>query len=122
MLDEFQSIYFRVLDLWNNYKALHVCYNVQVMVANVRCEEIANENLAKLASNEVLGHSFSFVRRYLVTVLVLFRGTWSLFVKYSFDLFYHFQDWLELEEVVQSGPVLGFGKKISSFLEKYFSE
>jgi len=60
--------------------------------------------------------------RYLVTVLVLFGGTWSLFVKYSFDLFYHFQDWLELEEAIQSGPVLGFGKKISSILEKYFSE
>lgn len=55
----------------------------KVMVATVRCEEIANENLAKLASDE---------------------------------------DWLELEEAVQSGPVLGFGKKISSILDKYFSD
>ncbi len=72
MLDEFQSVSFRVLDLWNNYKALHVCYNVQVMVANVRCEEIANENLAKLASNEVLSHSFSVVWRHLVTICKIF--------------------------------------------------
>lgn len=55
----------------------------KVMVATVRCEEIANENFAKLASDE---------------------------------------DWLELDEAVQSGPVIGFGKKISSILDKYFSD
>jgi hypothetical protein len=29
---------------------------------------------------------------------------------------------LELEVAVQAGPVSGFGKKLSSILEKYFSE
>ncbi|KAJ4846197.1 hypothetical protein Tsubulata_030589 [Turnera subulata] len=55
----------------------------KVMVATVRCEEIANEKLRNLACNE---------------------------------------DWLALEEAVEAGPVSGFGKKLSSLLETYFSE
>lgn len=55
----------------------------KVMVATVRCEEIANEKLSHLTSDE---------------------------------------DWLALMEAVQAGPVLGFGKKLSSILETYLSE
>eukprot|EP01018_Ginkgo_biloba_P021580 Gb_39091 [translate_table: standard] len=55
----------------------------KVMVATVRCEEIAKEKLAQLTSDE---------------------------------------GWQELEEAVQSGPVVGFGKKLSAILDKYFSE
>ncbi|PPD83338.1 hypothetical protein GOBAR_DD19728 [Gossypium barbadense] len=54
----------------------------KVMVATVRCEEIANEKLHHLSSNE---------------------------------------DWLALEEAVQCGPVSGFGRRLSSILETYFS-
>ncbi|OMO70466.1 Root hair defective 3 GTP-binding protein, partial [Corchorus capsularis] len=55
----------------------------KVMVATVRCEEIANEKLQLLSSNA---------------------------------------DWLALEEAVQSGPISGFGRRLSSILETYFSE
>ncbi|XP_022723301.1 protein ROOT HAIR DEFECTIVE 3 homolog 2-like isoform X3 [Durio zibethinus] len=55
----------------------------KVMVATVRCEEIANEKLRHLSSDE---------------------------------------DWLALEQAVQCGPVSGFGRKLSSILETYFSE
>ncbi|KAI3989302.1 hypothetical protein MKX01_004851 [Papaver californicum] len=55
----------------------------KVMVATVRCEEIANEKFAQLVENE---------------------------------------EWCELEEAVQSGPVSGFGKKLSSILEECLSE
>nr|POE70071.1 protein root hair defective 3 like 2 [Quercus suber] len=55
----------------------------KIMVATVRCEEIANEKLSRLISDE---------------------------------------GWLELEDAVQAGPVLGFGEKLSSVLEMYFSE
>ncbi|XP_043702768.1 protein ROOT HAIR DEFECTIVE 3 homolog 2-like [Telopea speciosissima] len=55
----------------------------KVMVATVRCEEIANEKLSHLTSDE---------------------------------------GWLVLEEAVQTGPVSGFGKKLSSLLETYLSE
>ncbi|XP_010536351.1 PREDICTED: protein ROOT HAIR DEFECTIVE 3 homolog 2 [Tarenaya hassleriana] len=55
----------------------------KVMVATVRCEEIANEKLRHLASDE---------------------------------------RWLALQEAVESGPVSGFGKKLSSVLDTYFSE
>ncbi|RWR72594.1 protein ROOT HAIR DEFECTIVE 3-like protein [Cinnamomum micranthum f. kanehirae] len=55
----------------------------KVMVATVRCEEIANEKFAYLAANE---------------------------------------DWLHLQEAVESGPVPGFGKKLSAILIKCLSE
>ncbi|XP_047334056.1 protein ROOT HAIR DEFECTIVE 3 homolog 1-like isoform X2 [Impatiens glandulifera] len=55
----------------------------KVMVATVRCEEIANEKLASFVTNEV---------------------------------------WCELDEAVQSGPVPGFGKKLSSILDTCLSE
>ncbi|CAL1402357.1 unnamed protein product [Linum trigynum] len=55
----------------------------KVMVATVRCEEIANEKLCCLKSDE---------------------------------------GWLELEEAVEAGPVSGFGKNVSSILERYLSE
>lgn len=32
------------------------------------------------------------------------------------------QDWLSLEDEVQSGPVQGFGKKLSSILDTCLSE
>ncbi|KAM0041212.1 putative P-loop containing nucleoside triphosphate hydrolase [Helianthus debilis subsp. tardiflorus] len=54
----------------------------KVMVATVRCEEIANEKYCSFVSNE---------------------------------------DWLELEEAVQSHLVPGFGKKLSSLLSKSLS-
>lgn len=49
----------------------------KVMVATVRCEEIANERYSDFTQN---------------------------------------QDWLQLEEASQSGPVTGFGKKLSSII------
>ncbi|XWS18861.1 hypothetical protein CRYUN_Cryun32bG0081400 [Craigia yunnanensis] len=55
----------------------------KVMVATVRCEEIANEKYAGFTANE---------------------------------------DWCLLEEAVQSGPVAGFGKKLSSILYTFLSE
>ncbi|QHN94804.1 hypothetical protein HN51_042670 [Arachis hypogaea] len=55
----------------------------KVMVATVRCEEIANEKYALFAANE---------------------------------------DWRQLEEAVQSGPVAGFGKKLNSLLDTCLSE
>ncbi|KAJ6812836.1 protein ROOT HAIR DEFECTIVE 3-like [Iris pallida] len=54
----------------------------KVMVATVRCEEIANEKLAYFSADE---------------------------------------DWHELEEAVQVGIVNGFGKKVSSLVEKCLS-
>ncbi|KAE9591573.1 putative P-loop containing nucleoside triphosphate hydrolase [Lupinus albus] len=55
----------------------------KVMVATVRCEEIANEKLGQLRSDE---------------------------------------GWLELEDAVQSGPVRGFGEKLSSIIDIYLSQ
>ncbi|KAI8001095.1 hypothetical protein LOK49_LG09G02582 [Camellia lanceoleosa] len=55
----------------------------KVMVASVRCEEIANEKLSCLTSDV---------------------------------------GWVALEEAVRSGPVSGFGKKLSSIIETYLSE
>ncbi|KAJ7969261.1 Protein ROOT HAIR DEFECTIVE 3-like [Quillaja saponaria] len=55
----------------------------KVMVATVRCEEIAHEKLSRLASDE---------------------------------------GWLTLEQAVQSGPVQGFGKKLTSILDAYLSQ
>uniref|UniRef100_M4EF29 GB1/RHD3-type G domain-containing protein n=1 Tax=Brassica campestris TaxID=3711 RepID=M4EF29_BRACM len=55
----------------------------KVMVATVRCEEIANEKFASFIANE---------------------------------------NWRELEEAVQSGPVSRFGKKLSSILQSCLSE
>ncbi|KAK2983810.1 hypothetical protein RJ640_008486 [Escallonia rubra] len=55
----------------------------KVMVATVRCEEIANEKLSSFVANE---------------------------------------DWCELEEAVESHPVPGFGKKLSSILDDRLSE
>ncbi|XP_023642602.1 protein ROOT HAIR DEFECTIVE 3 isoform X1 [Capsella rubella] len=55
----------------------------KVMVATVRCEEIANEKFSSFIANE---------------------------------------NWRELEDAVQSGPVSGFGKKLSSILQSCLSE
>ncbi|CAK7356856.1 unnamed protein product [Dovyalis caffra] len=55
----------------------------KVMVATVRCEEIANEKYGSFASNE---------------------------------------EWCQMEEAVQSGPVSGFGKKLSAILNISLSE
>uniref|UniRef100_A0A7N0SX25 Protein ROOT HAIR DEFECTIVE 3 homolog n=1 Tax=Kalanchoe fedtschenkoi TaxID=63787 RepID=A0A7N0SX25_KALFE len=55
----------------------------KVMVATVRCEEIANEKYSNFTMNEI---------------------------------------WRHIEESVQSGPVSGFGKKISSLLDTCLSE
>ncbi|CAN6462875.1 unnamed protein product [Victoria cruziana] len=55
----------------------------KVMVATVRCEEIANEKLRNFTDDEC---------------------------------------WLEIYEALQSGPVSGFGKKISSLIESYLQE
>ncbi|KAL9228546.1 hypothetical protein vseg_004113 [Gypsophila vaccaria] len=54
----------------------------KVLVATVRCEEIANERFSDFTQN---------------------------------------QEWLNLEEASQSGPVPGFGKKLSSILGSCFS-
>ena len=40
---------------------MYVPLPIQVMVATVRCEEIANENFVELASNEVLGHNVEMI-------------------------------------------------------------
>lgn len=45
---------------------------------------------------------------------------WDVFpCRYLADLL---QDWLELEEAVEAGPVSGFGRRLSSVLDKYLSE
>ncbi|KAH8492673.1 hypothetical protein H0E87_022046 [Populus deltoides] len=56
---------------------------VKVMVATVRCEEIADEKIKC----------------------------------FTFD-----EDWLQMKEAVQAGPVSGFGGAVSSILETYLSE
>ncbi|XP_022994736.1 protein ROOT HAIR DEFECTIVE 3 homolog 2-like isoform X1 [Cucurbita maxima] len=55
----------------------------KVMVATVRCEEIAKEKFNHLTTDE---------------------------------------RWLALDEAVKKGPVLGFGKTLSSIIESYFKE
>ncbi|KAF7843484.1 protein ROOT HAIR DEFECTIVE 3-like [Senna tora] len=55
----------------------------KVMVATVRCEEIANEKYAAFTANE---------------------------------------EWCQLEDAVQSGPIPGFGRKLSSILDNCLSE
>ncbi|KAK6914761.1 Sey1/RHD3-like, three-helix bundle domain [Dillenia turbinata] len=55
----------------------------KVMVATVRCEEIANEKFEAFAANE---------------------------------------EWCQIEDAVQSGPVVGFGKKLSSIMGTYDME
>ncbi|XP_028792095.1 protein ROOT HAIR DEFECTIVE 3-like [Neltuma alba] len=55
----------------------------KVMVATVRCEEIANEKYAAFSTNE---------------------------------------EWCQLEEAVQFGPIPGFGKKLNSILDNCLSE
>lgn len=55
----------------------------KVMVATVRCEEIANEKCGSFLENE---------------------------------------EWRQVEEAVQTHPVSGFGRKISSILDSYLSE
>ncbi|XP_057433190.1 protein ROOT HAIR DEFECTIVE 3 homolog 2 [Lotus japonicus] len=55
----------------------------KVMVATVRCEEIADEKFSHLRTDE---------------------------------------GWLELEEAVESGPVRGFGEKLSSIIDTYLSQ
>ncbi|KAF7135257.1 hypothetical protein RHSIM_Rhsim08G0233300 [Rhododendron simsii] len=55
----------------------------KVMVATVRCEEIANEKLASFVANE---------------------------------------EWCELDAAIQTGPVSGFGKKLTSILHTCLSE
>ncbi|CAL5327878.1 unnamed protein product [Camellia sinensis] len=55
----------------------------KVMVATVRCEEIANEKVSSFAGNE---------------------------------------EWCQLDEAVQTRPVLGFGKKLSSIIDTCLSE
>ena len=50
---------------------MYVPLPIQVMVATICCEEIANENFAKLASDEVLCHNFNFVWRFIVFIIFL---------------------------------------------------
>ncbi|KVH94233.1 Root hair defective 3 GTP-binding, partial [Cynara cardunculus var. scolymus] len=69
-----------------------------VMVATVRCEEIANEKYSAFVANKV--HRFH---------VSLFTGISSL------------EEWCELEDAVKSQLVPDFGKKLSSMLETCFS-
>lgn len=82
------------------------------MVATVRCEEIANERFASLTANEVFDDvhhpHFSFA-------IILLRKLISSNVK-------TLQVWLHLQEDVESGPVPGFGKKLSAILKACLSE
>ncbi|RRT51530.1 hypothetical protein B296_00051068 [Ensete ventricosum] len=80
----------------------------EVMVATVRCEEIANEKLAFINADEVmvsslymlLYHQLSMMKNTILCVL---------------------QEWLQLEEAVQHDLVPGFGKKLSATLDKCLS-
>lgn len=88
-------------------------------MATVRCEEIANEKYSSFAGNEVfsfhicLFHIFiSSSRKYVYIIAKLGSLLPSIFP----------QNWQELEEAVQSAPVPGFGKKISSILYTCLSE
>ncbi|KAF9685133.1 hypothetical protein SADUNF_Sadunf03G0022700 [Salix dunnii] len=60
----------------------------KVMVATVRCEEIANEKYGSFVANEVQA----------------------------------LKKWCQMEEAVESGPVSGFGKKLSAILNISLSE
>ena len=85
----------------------------QIMVATVRCEEIANEKLSRLISDEVLICAPSIPK------FLLDKQRNNIPYQSVLNLI---QGWLELEYAVQAGPVLGFGEKLSSVLEMYFSE
>lgn len=81
------------------------------MVATVRCEEIANEKYMRLANDKVDKHH-----------CVCHLSVWmsALFVLWYFLIM--IQSWLELEKAIQAGPISGFGEKLSSILETFFSE
>ncbi|ONI11432.1 hypothetical protein PRUPE_4G106500 [Prunus persica] len=72
----------------------------KVMVANVRCEEIANHIFNQLIYDKVCTHLSPFLR----------------------CLYNIRKGWLALKEAVQTGPVQGFGKRLSSILGTYLSK
>ncbi|XVF83672.1 hypothetical protein PTKIN_Ptkin16aG0509200 [Pterospermum kingtungense] len=75
----------------------------KIMVAKIRCEDIVEQKLLHLWSNEETVRADRQTRD-IASSLTL-KG-----------------DWLALEGAVQSGPVSNFGNKVSSILERYFSE
>jgi hypothetical protein len=83
------------------------------MVATVRCEEIGNEKLASFTADEVI----------IVHIIRLNRcciGSWNQLTLYIF--IYDKKEWQQFEEAVQNDYVPGFGKKISSLLDRCLSE
>lgn len=96
----------------------------QVMVATVRCEEIANERYSDFTQNQV---QFFILNNYFDPLInmrsfvdgLCFRAALLSSSGYFFLLL---QDWLQLEEASQSGPVAGFGKKLSSIIGNCLSE
>ena len=86
-------------------------------MATVRCEEIANEKFAYFSSNEV---SLFYILKFC---FVPFIARFLLLISTPINfLFKSCQDWCEIEESVQAGPVHGFGKKLSSIIGTCLSE
>lgn len=93
------------------------------MVATVRCEEIANEKYSSFAANEVpaVHIVWCFCLQFLVPPsppLILV----NIIDRQHPNYFKWPQDWCHLEEAVQSGPIPGFGKKLSSILDAFLSQ
>lgn len=92
------------------------------MVATVRCEEIANEKYSSFAANEVPAvhivwcFCLQFWLFFLSLILV------NIMDHQLPNYFKWPQDWCHLEEAVQSGPIPGFGKKLSSLLDAFLSQ
>lgn len=90
----------------------YMVINFKVMVATVRCEEIASEVFSNFTANEV---SFILIYAFvLITYMLCAFGAIAnqLFVFVALN----FQEWRALDEAVQSGPVSGFGKKLTSII------
>lgn len=87
----------------------YMVINFKVMVATVRCEEIASEVFSNFTANEV---SFILIYAFVLITYMLCAIANQLFVFVALN----FQEWRALDEAVQSGPVSGFGKKLTSII------
>lgn len=90
-------------------------------MATVRCEEIANEKLASFVANEVP----AFLSIYIKVFVHCHFPFPSMFIYSSLNTLHDLiflQEWCELDEAIQTGPVSGFGKKLTSILHTCLSE
>jgi len=92
------------------------------MVATVRCEEIANEKYSSFATNEVPADHIVWcfcLQFWLFFLSLILVNIMDCQIP---NYFKWPQDWCHLEEAVQSGPIPGFGKKLSSLLDAFLSQ